>query len=101
MGQFNSETGAAAGAKGKRGPSIVKAIKDMLQREMDVNGELCPTKIAEAIAQHGKDGNAAMMKILLEYTDGKVPDKVHHTGDKQDIEVRFVDATSKEDEKEI
>ena len=89
---FNSKTAAAAGKKSKRGVSLKRALRELLQKEADKNGQLSPENIVRAMADHGMQGNSAMLKLMFEYVDGKVKDEleVSGTGEDGSIKVEFV-----------
>ena len=76
-----------AGKKSKRGPSIVAALKKKLKESPDVE-----KTIMDALILHATDGSPAHMKMILEYIDGKVPDKVEMKSSvKEDVKVIFND----------
>lgn len=64
------------GKKSKRGISLKRVLKEFLQKQADDNGSLSPENIIKAMTLHGMKGNSAMLKLMFEYIDGKVEDKV-------------------------
>ena len=86
---FTKETARLAGQKSKRPVSIKTALKRRLQ-----NGTITPDDVADAIIKFSTKGNAAYGKLLIEYIDGKVTDKMEMTGPdgqplKTCVEVKF------------
>ena len=85
-----------AGKKSKRGVSIKHAIRRALLKGDKFTSDI----IADALLTHTTKGNAAMAKLIMEYIDGKVTDKMEMTGAdgqplKTKIEIGFLPPNKK------
>lgn len=75
--KFNSETGAAAGSKGKRGPSRMTQLLNMVresQTESDVQ------TVFDKLYEMAKDGDMDAIKTYLSYIIGKPTEKIEVEG---------------------
>jgi len=81
-----------AGKKSKRGVSIKNAIKRALLKGDKFTADI----IADSLLTHTTKGNAAMAKLIMEYIDGKVTDKMEMTELKppEKITIEFVEANN-------
>jgi hypothetical protein len=79
-----SKEASEAGKKSKRPPSIATAIKKLLAESK----ELTPEILAESCIKHALKGSPQHIKLIMEYIDGKVPDKLEQ---KTDINVVYLD----------
>jgi hypothetical protein len=84
---------AEAGRKSKRGPSLIDALKKVFQEAKENDTDLAPKKFMAEIAQKcKKKGDAALLRLMLEYMEGKVPDKIEaDVTTKEDINIKIVD----------
>jgi hypothetical protein len=95
--KFTSEQAREAGKKSKRG----RSLKTLL-REVCENGEIDEKKFIKSLYLNAMKGNSGIAKLIMEYREGKVVDKVEHSGPDGDpinskIQIEFVDAVSKKD----
>ena len=72
---LTAEDGKKGGKKSKRPPSILRVLNKHLTKHPEDIESIVTTMIQEA-----KTGTTADRKLLVEYLDGKVTDKVEMTG---------------------
>ena len=85
--QFNSITASEAGKKSKRGVSI----KTHLQKMLD-SGEVDVKDLVISMFENSKKGNGQILKIIMEYLEGKPTDTIKLEGSvKEDVNINFVD----------
>ncbi len=60
-----------AGKRSKRGPSLLTALKKTLATDK----KLTPDRISQGMLLSMMKGNAGMARLVMEYLEGKVPDK--------------------------
>jgi hypothetical protein len=87
----NDNRASEAGKKGKRGPSLITALKQIFEEAREKDTDLSPKKFMTEIALKCKNkGDAALLRLILEYLEGKVKDKVEHSGpDGQPIQTKI------------
>jgi len=91
---FNKETASIAGKKSKRPVSLKRALKEMFQKEAKSGGKLTEENFVKACALAGMKGNAGMAKMIFEYIDGKVTEKIEAditANVKEDIKIKVID----------
>ncbi len=81
-----------AGKKSKRGVSLKRALKEMFQKEAKEGGKLTQENFVKACALAGMKGNSGMAKMIFEYIDGKVADKIEaDITTKEDVNIKIID----------
>ena len=76
-----------AGKKSKRGVSI----KHHLQKVLD-SGEVDVNDLVKSMYDNASKGNSGIVKIIMEYLEGKVPDKIiADVESKEKVEIKLVD----------
>jgi hypothetical protein len=82
-----------AGKKSKRGPSLINALKHVFEEAKENDTDLAPRKFMAEIAEKCKNkGDAALLRLILEYMEGKVPDKLDVTSEtKENVEIKIIE----------
>ena len=77
--KFTSKNQPKRKGRPKGSVSIIRKIKEVLQTEDPASKKQVLELLVTSAIKHAAKGNAAYFKVIIEYIDGKVPDKTEQT----------------------